>query len=174
MTVKEQKLISDKLQDPVMMKRIVDMVLDPKNPDSNKVRKEILKNISNCIQKDDAFLTVVKDYVIQAADAVTRDVVTNCINESNEYLTNALVTTINNQCQAYFETQKNAVTKILKKTVEDCVADILKATKEAISINQKKIADDKKKSSVQSVSVDVPLSHQKEVENYIKFLSTNH
>jgi len=158
------------LTNPTILKRVIDTILDPKNPDSSKIRKEVIKNISHIIQKDDAFITTIKGLVIDNAEEVTREVVKDTIEESKEYLTNALVNTINFQSQDYFEDKKRFVEGVLKKTINNCIRDILSETKKIIEKGNKEIKDNC--SGKKPVSIEVPLEHMNEVRNYVNFLST--
>ena len=165
------KKIEDQLRDPIVMKRVIDSILDPKNPDSNKIGKEIIKNISNCISKDDAFLTTVKGIVIENADRITDQIVTKCLNDSKEYLTNAMVSVVNMRCEEYLKEQKRIITNIIKKTVDNCVEEILKTTKQNIDKNTRKIEKLNLKDN-DSDSINVPSKYKKQVEDYVDFLST--
>ena len=167
---KEQSFKIKDLANPVIMKRVIDTILDPKNPDSNKVRKEIVKNIANIIQKDDAFLTTLKGLIIDKAEAVTSQVVSQTIEESKEYLTNALVNTINFQAQDYFAEKRRIVDNALKKTLNDCVKDILIDAKKLMDKNSKKLKPLENMSK--TVAVQVPLECKEEAENYIQFLTS--
>ena len=158
------------LTDPIVLKRVIDTLLDPKNPDSNKIRKEVIKNISHIIKKDDAFITTIKGLVVDKAEDVTNDIVKETIEESKEYLTNALVNTINFQAQDYFDDKRKFVDNVLKKTINDCIRDILTETKKVIEKGNKKLKDNI--SDKKSTTIDVPLEHLSEVRNYVQFLSS--
>lgn len=162
------KKVEEQLRDPILMKRIVDSILDPKNPDSNKINKEIIKNISNCISKDDAFLTTVKGMVIENADNITNQIVTKCLNDSKEYLTNAMVSIVNIRCEEYLKEQRRIITNIVKKTIDNCVEDIIKTTKQNIDKNSKKLS--KLNTNEQSNNINVPFKYKKQVEDYMNFL----
>lgn len=166
------KKIEDQLRDPILMKRIVDSILDPKNPDSNKIQKEIIKNISNCIVKDDAFLTTVKGMVIENAESVSNQIVTKCLNDSKEYLTNAMVSIVNMRCEEYLKEQKRVITNIIKKTIDNCVEDIIKTTKQNIDKNSKKLSKLNFNDTDCSDSISVPSKYKKQVEDYVDFLSS--
>ena len=174
--MKLQKSIENSIKDPVILKNVIDMILDPKNPDSNKVRKEVIRNISNCIQKDDAFLTTVKGMVIENAEAITNDTVAKCLNESQEYLTNALVTTINLRCEDYFKENQRVITNVLKKTLDECIKDILKTAKQVTDKFEKKLAkldsNEVLKNKSGECTVSVPDKFKNEVENYVNFLKS--
>lgn len=161
------KSINDKLTDPVFMKSIIETVMDPKNPDSGKLKKEILKNISNCIQKDDVFLTTIKGIVLENAENITKDIVTKTINGSSEYLTNALVASINVMCQDYFEEKKIGITNIINKTVNDCVSDIIQSYENNIDACKDKVE------SAKTPDVDIPNELKDDVLKYIEFLKFN-
>lgn len=162
------KKIEEQLRDPILMKRIVDSILDPKNPDSNKINKEIIKNISNCISKDDAFLTTVKGMVIENADNITNQIVTKCLNDSKEYLTNAMVSIVNIRCEEYLKEQRRLITNIVKKTIDNCVEDIIRTTKQNIDKNSKKLS--KLNTNEQSDNINVPSKYKKQIEDYMNFL----
>ena len=162
------KKIEEQLRDPILMKRIVDSILDPKNPDSNKINKEIIKNISNCISKDDAFLTTVKGMVIENADNITNQIVTKCLNDSKEYLTNAMVSIVNIRCEEYLKEQRRVITNIVKKTIDNCVEDIIRTTKQNIDKNSKKLS--KLNTNEQSDNINVPSKYKKQIEDYMNFL----
>lgn len=166
------KKIEEQIKDPIVMKRIIDSILDPKNPDSNKIEKEIIKNISNSITKDVAFLTTVKGIVIENADKITNQIVTKCLNDSKEYLTNAMVSIVNMRCEEYLKEQKRIISNIVKKTVDNCVEDIIKSTTQVIDKNSKKLSklDDKKESDIDNVNV--PSKYKKQVEDYVEFLKS--
>ena len=162
------KKFEEQLRDPILMKRIVDSILDPKNPDSNKINKEIIKNISVCISKDDTFLTTIKGMVIENADNVTNQIVTKCLNDSKEYLTNAMVSVVNMRCEEYLKEQRRVITNIIKKTIDNCVEDIIKTTKQNIDKNSKKLSN----MDTDSISnhINVPSKYKKQVEDYMNFL----
>lgn len=164
----EAKKIENSINDPLVMKRIIDTILDPKNPDSNKINKEIIKNISNCIQKDDAFLTTLKGVVIESAANVTKQIVTKCLDDSKEYLTNALVTTVNLRTEEYFKEKQRIINNILKKCLDDCVQEIIKTTKQSTDKNNKKLSCIKQGIT----SVNVPDKYKQQVEDYIGFLKS--
>ena len=166
--MKKKTTIEEYLQDPIQLKMVIDTVMDPKNPDSEKVRKEIIKGIHNCIKKDEAFLTTIKGIIIDNGEAVTNKFVQDCMNEYKEKLTDALVATVNYQCQEFFEERKDIINKILKKTLQDCVQDIIKCTKEVTEKHSKKL---KKVQEKNTFSVDVPVEHKDEILNYINFLN---
>ena len=154
------------------MKRVIDSILDPKNPDSNKIQKEIIKNISNCISKDDAFLTTIKGIVIEKAESITDQIVTKCLNDSKEHLTNAMISVVNMRCEEYLKEQRRVITNIIKKTVDNCVEDIIKTTKQIIDKNNKRISKLNLDNNTQSDSVNVPSKYKKQVEDYVDFLSS--
>jgi predicted MPP superfamily phosphohydrolase len=163
--------IVDKIKDPVVLKKVIDTILDPKNPDSNKIRKEVIKNITNCIQKDTAFLTIVKGIIIENADNVTETVVKNVINEYREQLTNALVTTINLQCQEYFNEQKKIVHNLIKKALNDSIKDIETETKKLTDKHSQRLEKKSKdKLMSDSVSLEMPSMYKEEMEKYLKYL----
>jgi hypothetical protein len=163
--------IMDKIKDPVVLKKVIDTILDPKNPDSNKIRKEVIKNITNCIQKDTAFLTIVKGIIIENADNVTETVVKNVINEYKEQLTNALVTTINLQCQEYFNEQKKIVHNLIKTALNNSIKDIEAETKKLTDKHTQKLEKKPKdKLMSDSVSLEMPSMYKEEMEKYLKYL----
>ncbi len=164
------KKIEEQIKDPIVMKRIIDSILDPKNPDSNKIEKEVVKNISNFITKDDAFLTSVKGIVIENADNITKQIVTKCLNDSKEYLTNAMVSIVNMRCEEYLKEQRRIITNIIKKTVDNCVEDIIQSTKQIVDKNSKRLSklDNKKESGIDNINV--PSKYKKQVEDYVEFL----
>lgn len=169
--MKTKDKILEKINDPIVLKKVIDTILDPKNPDSNKIRKEVIKNISNCIQKDTAFLTTLKGIIIETADDVTHSVVQNSINEYKEQLTNALVTTINLQCQEYFSEQKRIIQNIIKKALNNTIKDIETETKKITDKHSKKLETNKKyKEWSDTVSMDIPVQHKEEMEKYLKYL----
>lgn len=166
----EQKLL-DKINDPIVLKSVINTILDPKNPDSNKIRKEIIKNISTCIQKDTAFLTTLKGIIIETANEVTEKVVQNSINEYKEQLTNALVTTINLQCQEYFSEQKRIIQNIIKKALNNSIKDIETETKKLTDRHTQKMERSQKdKLMSDSVSLEMPSMYKEEMEKYLKYL----
>jgi hypothetical protein len=169
--MKMTEKILEKINDPLVLKSVIDTILDPKNPDSKKIRKEVIKNISACIQKDTAFLTTLKGIIIETADDVTYKVVQNCINEYKEQLTNALVTTINLQCQEYFNEQKKIVHNLIKTALNNSIKDIESETKKLTDKHTQKLEKKPKdKLMSDSVSLEMPSMYKEEMEKYLKYL----
>lgn len=166
------KKIEDQIKDPIVMKKIIDTILDPKNPDSNKINKEIIKNICNCITKDDAFLTTVKGMVIENNVQVTKQIVTSCLDDSKEHLTNAMISIINMRCEEYLKEQRRIISNVVKKTLDKCVDDIIKSTKQIIDKNKQKLTKLEVKDSPLMDNVKVPTKYKKQIEDYVEFLSS--
>ena len=160
--------IEQYLQDPITLKTVIDTVLDPKNPDSEKVKKEIIKGINNCIKKDEAFLTTIKGIIIDNGESITKKFVQDCMDEYKEKLTDALVATVNYQCQEFFNERKDIINKILKKTLQECVQDIITCTKEVTDKQTKKL---KKIQEKNTISLDIPVEHKDEIINYVNFVN---
>jgi hypothetical protein len=165
------KKVTDNVLDPVVMKKIIDMMLDAKNPDSNAIRKNVIKNITASIQKDTAFTTTLKGIIVEQADSVTATIVQKCIDEYREQLTNALVATINTQCEVYFDEQKKIIRDIIKKTLNNTINDIIAETKKLTDEHSKKL-ESKIKTDFQSVKV--PMEYVEEVKKYIGYLCNTH
>ncbi len=161
-----QKIKQDSMS-PVVMKKIVDAILDPKNPDSESVKKNVIKAIADAVKKDNAFMTTIKGICIEKGEEVTTHVVHQSINDSRDQLTNALVTTINMQCQDYFEEQKGIIHKVVKQTLDKCVQEIIKDTKALIDTNSKKLEESAKKTES---LVSVPVEYKEDVKRYVEFL----
>ena len=166
------KKIEDQIKDPIVMKKIIDTILDPKNPDSNKINKEIIKNISNCISKDDAFLTTVKGMVIENNIQITEQIVKKCLDDSKEYLTNAMVSIINMRCEEYLKEQRRIITNVVKKTLDKCVEDIIKTTRQTIDKNKQRLTKLEVKDTQTMDNVKVPIKYKKQIEDYVDFLSS--
>lgn len=164
----KKKITVQDITSPELLKSVVDTVLDPKNPDSNKVRKEVVKGINDCIKKDTAFLTTIKGIIIDNGERITQEFVNKCMDEYKEQLTNALVTTINIQCQDFFQERKDIINKILKETLETCVKEIIDATKTITDKNSKKLQKIQEKNTC---TVDIPLQHKDEIINYINYIN---
>lgn len=167
MKTKKEITIED-LKNPILIKNAIDTVLDPKNPDSNKLRKEIIKSINSEIKKDTAFLTTVKGQIVENGENITREFVEACMDEYKEQLTNALTTTINIQCQEFFNERKEIINKILKKTLDECVQDILNAAKEVTEKHAKKIKTEQAKNVC---NLEIPMQHRDEMINYLNYLN---
>jgi len=166
------KKIEDQIKDPIVMKKIIDTILDPKNPDSNKINKEIIKNIASCISKDDAFLTTVKGMVIENATEITKQTVTKCMDDSKEYLTNAMVSVINMRCEEYLKEQRRIISNAVRKTLDKCVDEIIKTTRQSIDKNSKKLQIKEKLTSEipGMVAINVPSNYKNQVLDYVSYL----
>lgn len=166
------KRIEEQIKDPVVMKKIIDTILDPKNPDSNKINKEIIKNITNCISKDDAFLTTVKGMVIESNAQVTKQLVQKILDESKEYLTNAMVSIINMRCEEYLKQQRRIVTNAIRTALDKCVDEIIKTTKQSVDKSKQKISKIQLNDNPLMDNVKVPVKYKKQIEDYVDFLSS--
>lgn len=168
----KNKTIESAIVDPILMKRIIDNILDPKNPDAGKIKKEIIKNISQCIQKDDAFLTTMKGMCIENSEKVSETIIQKSLDDSREYLINAIVTTINVRCQEFFEDKKKMVSEMLKEALNKSVDEISKFTEDVMKKTEEKLETINSKTNKNCVQIEIPSEHKDEILNYVNFLSS--
>lgn len=165
--MKKKNVEIEDLTDPTILIKIINTIMDPKNPDSNKIKNEIVKNVASIIKKDDAFLTTIKGMVISRAEEITQKLVQSTMDECREQLTDALTVTINAHCEEFFTEKRSIIEKILKQKLEKCVQEIIESTKKLIDISNKKLDTVK----TENVSISVPLQHKEKIEEYIEFLT---
>lgn len=170
-------IISAMAKNPLVFIPIIQTIMDPKNPDSPKLRDQIVKSITSAIVGDKQLKKLCLDRILENIQTCTDQEIFNIVNDqrlqleedSKKFIESIQKQTTVTLCEKYFKTKKEIIDKIfddyfkeLSKSIADNVEALNKRTKDVLI----------EKSDENSVNIKVPNSMKNKVIEYVKFLET--
>ena len=76
------------------------------------------------------------------------------------------------RCEEYLKEQRRIIANVVKKTLDKCVEDIIKSTKQVIDKNKQRLTKLEVKDTQTMDNVKVPIKYKKQIEDYVDFLSS--
>lgn len=171
----DEKLISNLVKrigkDPIFMVSVIETILDPKNPDSQPVRKQIIKLLSDQILKDEKYIDEIKQCIRNNINLVIENLLNDIFEKNNDFVKQKLNDSITLKCNSFINSKMEFMNKLfddyfcnLKSLVENKLSDAEKET----AVEIKKDSQDGDSKNYQLMSV--PDSIKDDVEKYIEFL----
>lgn len=170
-------IIDAMAKNPLVFIPIIQTILDPKNPDSSKLRDNVVKSITTALIGDKQLKKLCFDRILENIQTCTDQEIFKIVNDqrltlekdSKEFITNIQRQTTVTLCEKYFESKK----KIIDEIFNDYFKELSKAISENVeALNKKTKQVLIEKSDENSVNIKVPNSMKGKVVEYVKFLES--
>ena len=164
-------------KNPIAFIPVIESIIDPGNPDSDRLHKLIADSISKAIISNNEVKNVCLQRILENIEQCTDKEIFKIVNDqrlslekdSKEFIRNIQRQTTVALCEKYFEAQKKKIEDIF----DDYFKELTKSIQQHIQALDAKTQDIiVKESDKNSVSVMVPNSMKDKVVEYMKFLQT--
>lgn len=170
-------IIDAMAKNPLVFIPIIQTIMDPKNPDSQKLKDSVVKSITNALIGDKQLKKMCYERILENIQHCTDEEIFKIVNDqrlsleadSKEFITNIQRQTTISLCEKYFETKKKMIDDVFNDYFKEISKTITEHI-EALNKDTKKILIEK--SDENSVNVKVPNSMKNKVVEYMKFLET--
>lgn len=164
-------------KNPIAFIPVIESIIEPGNPDSDRLHKLIADSISKAIISNNEVKNVCLQRILENIEQCTDKEIFKIVNDqrltlekdSKEFIRNIQRQTTVALCEKYFEAQKKKIEDIF----DDYFKELTKSIQQHIEALDAKTQDIIiKESDKNSVSVMVPNSMKDKVVEYMKFLQT--
>ena len=162
-------------KNPLAFIPIIQTIMDPKNPDSDRLTREISKSLTDACITDKEFKQRVGQQILDMINQTTSEQVIGIVNQqrlslskdSKKYLEHIARETMVSICEKYFEIKKKEIDKIFNdyfKELKNYIETQIDKTHEKV---QKEIKESREKNTV---SVEIPADIKDDILKYALFL----
>ena len=172
------KYIIDSIaKNPMAFIPVIETMLDPKNPDTNKLHELIADSIAKAVVTKNDIKNLCLKRILENIEHCTDKEIFKIVNDqrvtlekdSREFIKNIQEKTTVTLCEKYFESQRKKLDTIFEDYFKELTKSIVGYIETLNSRTQDVIV---KESSKNSVSIEVPNSMKNKVVEYVKFLQS--
>ena len=171
----DEKLICNLMdrikKDPIFMVSVIETIMDPKNPDSQMIRKEIIKVLSDELLRDEKYIEDIKETIKNNINVVIDNLLLSIFTQNEDYVKQK----INESITAKFNDFINSKMDFMKKLFDDYFSNLKNLVENKLNDAEKETSDKIRKddSEIDNKNcqlVSIPDSIKEDVQKYIDFL----